>query len=117
MSSKREPAHQVVLFQLHLATVEITKENKANPAVVKVLLDSLSRMEMKTEHAHEVAASLVKTRERLTEAGQLEEAEFAHEVITELRDRKDEEKKPEQSAVRTEPTTSWRDNPGSLKGN
>jgi hypothetical protein len=86
------PPHMVLSQKLMMATVDISKEHPANEAVVKALLDTLFRSEMKASDAHGLVQSLCLLYDRVNDAGQEGLVEMVDQVIEDLRGRRDEAK-------------------------
>ena len=95
MSQKR-PLHEVLSSKLVTAPVGIKSDlASAKAAEVMTILDALQRGKMKAADAHKIAEDHAGLPELLKSAGQLHLAEFAEEVLNDLRGREDEKKSEE----------------------
>lgn len=99
MSDQKLPLHQVLFNKINLATVGVTKNYKANPFVIRELLDTLSRGKLKAVDAHKIADDLAGLPKLFKSADQSNLAEFAEEVLNDLRGREDEEIQESQERV------------------
>ena len=102
MSDQKRSLHEVLSSKLVTAPVGITSDlASAKAAEVMTILDTLLKGKMKAADAHKIAEDHAGLPELLKSAGQPHLAEFAEEVLNDLRGREDEKKqeKTEEDAV------------------
>lgn len=99
MSDQKRSLHEVLLLKLRMAMIGITRSRPGNPALIADLLDSLFLGKMKATDAHKVAEDLAYLPDRLKSVGLTQIAEFAEEVLSDLRGREEEEKTEEVVAL------------------
>ena len=93
MSDQKKPLHEVLSTKLITAPVGITSSlASAKAAEVMTILDTLLKGKMKAADAHKIAEDHAGLPDLLIDALQLQLAEFAREVLDDLKAREDEKK-------------------------
>ena len=119
MSDQKRPLHEVLSSKLVTAPVGINSDlASAKAAEVMTLLDALQKGKMTAADAHKIAEDHAGLPELLSSAGQTHLAEFAKEVLADLRGREDEKKqeKTEEAVAASSAQTHNRDE-RPLRGN
>ena len=103
MSDQKRPFHEVLSQKLIIVPVGITSDlASAKAAEVMTILDTLYKGKMPAAAAHEIAEFHAGLPTLLADSGQKYLAEFAEEVLDDLKGREDKKKQEEQPATPAE---------------